>query len=811
MKKIVYAGLALGLMTVVSCQKELTEGQMENTVAQITKTMYVEGNEWIPEADTRTAYEPGVGIDWTGNETFAIYYGDPDKAATATSENKYMQKATDVTALGGGKYSFKHEDLGISAYDYSVIVPDIATTGLQGAGKSATFKLSPVQTPGANTYDPNYDILFGQGAFGVAPAEELEITKFKRVTAPLRLSLSDGAGVIGDEKIHAATISFSQAAAGQNGFAGTLYLNFGYEYEDCKVNSFTAPSRLTVTVTTETKTVSRTITLASAASIQADILNNLAFDISGEGYTVENTIYQDFTYLQKGNLPTSFMASDGKAYTWSFTNCQVAYDTYNGLLPNGLRSNKAKATITLPDIPGKDIVKIRLYAYPNNGQTKNTITLNGGSAYEFNSYADNTFTGNSGILEIDVPEDQIGKSLVLTTGESNFTAFSAMSFVVEDNGEEIPEVEDNDYYSLYESGETIVIDGEEYNIATHGTPILHEDINALTFDDIKSKGVHFIDNSGQSEEKVLTGTALANETVLIGRYKNSQPILRFLKQDGNPGQISIRSKVVFKNIHVVSNHGTSMFCNSGAKETAEMSLVLDDCTLTCEEKCPAVIMENHTTASFESVVVNNCIIEYAKANSNVFAYPTSKVTEGTTIPEKTVFTGKNISIKNCVVYAKTQMNGGLVSLGTNNYHSNSTDIDILLENNTLYNISASNTVARAYIAKSLTVKNNVAYYIGSAKSYLTAIYDTANFPASNAVISGNYLYTDYVENTNFWSLVHTGSFKTPAPSGNFLHSDAIGCISTDAVNLETGYIPVNTSVVTNGAGADYDTKYWVVK
>ena len=191
MKKIVYAGLALGLMTVVSCQKELTEGQMENTVAQITKTMYVEGNEWIPEADTRTAYEPGVGIDWTGNETFAIYYGDPDKAATATSENKYMQKATDVTALGGGKYSFKHEDLGISAYDYSVIVPDIATTGLQGAGKSATFKLSPVQTPGANTYDPNYDILFGQGAFGVAPAEELEITKFKRVTAPLRLSLSD--------------------------------------------------------------------------------------------------------------------------------------------------------------------------------------------------------------------------------------------------------------------------------------------------------------------------------------------------------------------------------------------------------------------------------------------------------------------------------------------------------------------------------------------------------------------------------------------------------------------------------------------
>ena len=840
MKKMIFAGLALGLVTMVSCQKELTENSIGTAVPQITKTVYVEGNRWLPDTGTRTAYMPGPGVDWTGNETFAIYYGDPDKAATATSENKYMQKATDVTALGGGKYSFKHEDLGISAYDYSVIVPDIATTGLQGAGKSATFKLSPVQTPGANTYDPNYDILFGQGAFGIAPAEELEITRFKRVTAPLRLSLTDGAGVIGDEKIYAATVSFSQDADGRNGFAGTLFLNFGYEYEDCMVNSITAPSatvtavyadglaksgdsypvwysvhpavfaaggELTVTVTTGTKTISRTVVMASEASIQADILNDLSFDISGEGYTEAESLYWDFTALE--SLSSQLTASDGNQYGWGLTGCSIWNgNDPSGKLPSALRANAGKGQITLPSVAGKQISKIRLYAHPNNTTSDNTISLNGAAGLNFNSYAVNTDTGNSGVLEITVPEDQYGQPLILTAG-SKFAAFDgiALEFI---EGAELPEADENDYYSLYNAGQSITIAGVEYNIATHGAPVLHEDINALTFDDIKSGGIHFIDNSGQTETQVLTGTALANESIIIGRYRNSQPELRFLKKDGAPGQLSIRSNVVFKNIHVISNHGTSMFCNSGAEGT-EMSLVLDDCTLTCENNCPAVVVENHLTASFESVTVNNCVIEYSKANSNVFGYPTSKIVEGTSTPEKTVFTGKNITVRNSVVYSKSQINAGIVSLGTNGYHSNSANIDIVVENNTLYNIAAPNTVARAYIAKSLTVKNNVAYYIGSAKSYLTAIYDTANFPASNAVISGNYLYTDYVENTNFWALVHTGSFKNPTPSGNFLHNDATGCILTDAVDLETGYFPINTSVVTNGAGADYDTKYWIRK
>ena len=828
MKKIVYAGLALGLMTVVSCQKELTEGQMENTVAQITKTMYVEGNEWIPEADTRTAYEPGVGIDWTGNETFAIYYGDPDKAATATTEDKYMNKATDVTALGSGKYSFKHDDLGIEAYNYSVIVPDITTTGLQGSGMSATFKLSPVQTPGANTYDPNYDILFGQGAFGVAPAEELEITKFKRVTAPLRLSLSDGAGVIGDEKIHAATIRFSQAAAGQNGFAGTLYLNFGYEYEDCKVNSLTAPSssvtavyaeglakngsiwpvwysvhpatfdaggELTVTVTTETKTVSRTITLASAASIQADILNNLAFDISGEGYVETESLYWNFTELS-GTLSAQQTASDGNPYNWGFESCQIWNgNDASGILPSSLRANANDGQITLPTIAGKQISKIRLYAHPNNTTSDNTISLNGAAGLNFNSYAVNTDTGNSGVLEITVPEDQYGQPLILTAG-SNFAAFDGIGVELVE-GAALPEADENDYYDLFTKGYDIEINGEVYNNSGYtarlvkATELKQSDLQA----DATTAGILFIDLEGQTSaiETKAMAPGNAEKVVIVGRYKDSQPMLKLV-------QYNLRTDAVFKNMHLESGNDTYLVRTNSGYESG--SITFDDCTLDMTTS-RYVAYDQALTYSFTGIFINNSIIEFnslATNNPSIFAFSTS------TTSVKTVFGPTDISITNSVIYSATAIQAYIVNMGDGNQDKYDTyNANLNVSNNTFYNIWQKNILVRGQVFQNFTVDKNVAGYVSgdvpNATSYLACAYKSA----SASSISGNYLYSG-VEAAP-WTVVH-GKSAIEAGADNV--SDAAVAPFTSE-NIETGYFPINTSVVTNGAGADYDTKYWVVK
>lgn len=828
MKKMIFAGLALGLVTMVSCQKELTENSIGTAVPQITKTVYVEGNRWLPDTGTRTAYMPGTGVDWTGNETFAIYYGDPDKAATATSENKYMQKATDVTALGGGKYSFKHEDLGISAYDYSVIVPDIATTGLQGAGKSATFKLSPVQTPGANTYDPNYDILFGQGAFGVAPAEELEITKFKRVTAPLRLSLSDGAGVIGDEKIHAATISFSQAAAGQNGFAGTLYLNFGYEYEDCKVNSFTAPSssvtavyaeglskdgsiwpvwysvhpatfdaggELTVTVTTETKTVSRTITLASAASIQADILNNLAFDISGEGYVETESLYWNFTELS-GTLSAQQTASDGNPYNWGFESCQIWNgNDASGILPSSLRANANDGQITLPTIAGKQISKIRLYAHPNNTTSGNTISLNGAAGLNFNSYAVNTDTGNSGVLEITVPEDQYGQPLILTAG-SKFAAFDGIGVELVESAA-LPEADENDYYDLFTKGYDIEINGEVYNNSGYtarlikATELEQSDLQA----DATTAGILFIDPEGQTSalETKAMAPGNAEKVVIIGRYKDSQPMLKLV-------QYNLRTDAVFKNMHLESGNETYLVRTNSGYESG--SITFDDCTLDMTTS-RYVAYDQALTYSFTGVFINNSIIEFnslATNNPSIFAFSTS------TSSVKTVFGPTDISITNSVIYSAAAIQAYIVNMGDGSQDKYDTyNANLNVSNNTFYNIWQKNILVRGQVFQNFTVDKNVAGYVSgdvpNAISYLACAYKSA----AASSISGNYLYSG-VEAAP-WTVVH-GKSAIEAGADNV--NDAAAAPFTSE-NTETGYFPINTSVVTNGAGADYDTKYWVVK
>ena len=830
MKKIVYAGLALGLMTVVSCQKELTEGQMENTVAQITKTMYVEGNEWIPEADTRTAYEPGVGIDWTGNETFAIYYGNSaDSDATKENGKKYMQLASDVKTLGNGLYSFSHPEIeGAQTYDYSVITPSIVTTGVQGQGLSATFKLSPVQTPGANTYDPNYDILFGQGAFGVAPAEELEITKFKRVTAPLRLSLSDGAGVIGDEKIHAATISFSQAAAGLNGFAGTLYLNFGYEYEDCKVNSFTAPSssvtavyaeglskdgsiwpvwysvhpatfdaggELTVTVTTETKTVSRTITLASAASIQADILNNLAFDISGEGYTETESLYWNFTELS-GSLSTQLTASDGNPYNWGFESCQIWNgNDASGILPSSLRANANDGQITLPTIAGKQISKIRLYAHPSNTTSDNTISLNGAAGLNFNSYAVNTDTGNSGVLEITVPEDQYGQPLILTAG-SNFAAFDGIGVELVE-GAALPEADENDYYDLFTKGYDIEINGEVYNNSGYtarlvkATELKQSDLQA----DATTAGILFIDPEGQTSaiETKAMAPGNAEKVVIVGRYKDSQPMLKLV-------QYNLRTDAVFKNMHLESGNDTYLVRTNSGYESG--SITFDDCTLDMTTS-RYVAYDQALTYSFTGIFINNSIIEFnslATNNPSIFAFSTS------TTSVKTVFGPTDISITNSVIYSATAIQAYIVNMGDGNQDKYDTyNANLNVSNNTFYNIWQKNILIRGQVFQNFTVDKNVAGYVSgdvpNATSYLACAYKSA----AASSISGNYLYSG-VE-TAPWTVVH-GKSVIEAGADNV--NDAATAPFTSE-NTETGYFPINTSVVTNGAGADYDTKYWVVK
>ena len=110
--------------------------------------------------------------------------------------------------------------------------------------------------------------------------------------------------------------------------------------------------------------------------------------------------------------------------------------------------------------------------------------------------------------------------------------------------------------------------------------------------------------------------------------------------------------------------------------------------------------------------------------------------------------------------------------------------------------------------ESFHVDNNVASYYQlpsnqtNGASYLACVYKSAG----TSSISGNYLYTEAGEGCQ-WTIVHSKSV-VEAGDGNSRNPEAKPYASEDVAQ---GYFPIDESVVTNGAGADYDTKYWVQK
>ena len=390
------------------------------------------------------------------------------------------------------------------------------------------------------------------------------------------------------------------------------------------------------------------------------------------------------------------------------------------------------------------------------------------------------------------------QNIVLTS--TGNTVLSGIALEIEQDGE-VPAIDETDYYSLYTNGRSIEINGVEYNIADGREAVL-VNLADLEIDHLNTDGMIFIDNAGFEGAKEMNGRYLTPDVdnVIIGRYATSQPRISF-----GSNQFTIRRDAVLKNLNISSTNGQAIISNTGAD--GPFSLTIEDCTLSTTGQ--GIIRDGHATTTFANIYIINSIIEFpAGINTNVYTFSFSA--------NKTDMAIKSVKVVNNVIYAPEEFNLGVVNIGYNAEigQTLTDDVDIEVSDNTLYNATATNVIARAYHAKSLVVNDNVAYNTSvNKRSYLTALYDD-QFTCSNIEILGNYLYTPYVDEgtdgiRNYWGLRNRGSY-TVDNSRNTLNEDASEeCILTDQVNLETGYIPVNTNVVTNGAGADLSTKLWL--
>lgn len=487
MKKCFYpAALMLMTAALFSCQKDdmLGADTPEAAESKITRTFVAESSDWTaPEA--RTSYD-GQQVSLTGDEKIAVFFRYKDADETLSKLYGVSGKNNPELAepQGDGTYSFTHAAIdGAKSYSYYFIMPyQQATVQLNTTGASAWVKLSPVQFPAKDSFDPGFDVLIGRPQLDV-PVEEsaknFTVKGFKRMFAPFRLLVKDNAGELGSEKIRTATLSFSQTPvqAARQTLVGCFYIGLGDTYETTVFNSvekntmgnavtalfpegqeivsgegypvwydvnavkFAAGTEVTLTVSTDTRTYSRTVALPSEQEVIVNRLNRLSFDLTGTGATKQQSVTQDFT---TASLPDAnggartLTASDGGSYEWTFAaGAKAAYpytgDSGKSTHPHALRLNNG--SVTLPAIPGKRITEVRVFTHVASATSSaSLISLKDDSdtviaSGEYNYY---TLAATGGMLSLKVPESNRSQALTLA-GDSSANLVTAVTLMLEDD------------------------------------------------------------------------------------------------------------------------------------------------------------------------------------------------------------------------------------------------------------------------------------------------------------------------------------------------------------------------------------------
>ena len=469
MKKTIITTLALTPLFVlsssfVSCQKVYEEGQVvPKTISRIVSV----STECADIPEVKSLYEGGVGVHLTNKEYMSVYYAANDGDRTLSGLSTQILGTPD----GNGNWTFSHSAIsGAESYDYAFVLPYTSKNELPGNKKQVKLRLYCVQYPSATSFDPNMDFLIGKARFGESQASAVEAVSFKRLFAPVKLELSDEANVLGTEKIHAVSFALDKTATKNDALVGMAYVDLGEDYDAAKIGQFAtdknnsvssenfgnsvtalnaagiektggvynvwyimnpseipAGTSLTVTVTSDTKTITRTVTLPSVAVVK-DKINVIPFNISGSGCVVETSAYCDFSVASavSNDDPTASLsdltASDGTT-PLSAVGCTVWKDNGKSQYPQALRvayDNGTKGVITINPASGKTVSRVRVYTHPVIGFNSSKLELNAdGAALATEDVVYAGVSANAGFIDFVVPEEKSGSSLTVSRKDAN--------------------------------------------------------------------------------------------------------------------------------------------------------------------------------------------------------------------------------------------------------------------------------------------------------------------------------------------------------------------------------------------------------
>ena len=453
----------------VSCQKENINSPTEPEKS-IQKTITIADTPWTGDAETRSFYEEGVGVHLNKLENMSVYYWKHiDDATTAPTEqsplytlltNDDKKNITGATANTAGTWTFSHPVIeGADSYNYFFVIPHASTNALNGKKTGHSFWLASIQSPeilnkfkgcesSPLSFDPMMDCHIGQAQYGVGIATGMSDIHFKRIFTPLKLTITDSQNVLEGAPVYTVTLKSNAVATQTQTLTGICYFKHSDKFEDAKLSSIDKASvgngvstiyqkpiakdgdfyttwfivnptklpagDLTVSVTTATKTITRTVS-SQGLEIKDGTINKLTFDISGTEYSVysvEQSDYYNFNLDDVKNLPTLKGSNFGKT-PWTHTQCGLLKDVGNSKYNNALKISKG-SVLTYNAIEGKKLSRVRFYGHPRAQTKQNTATIvvkSGENEIGTISMRYGEFGKNGGYGEIIIPDEYSASNL----------------------------------------------------------------------------------------------------------------------------------------------------------------------------------------------------------------------------------------------------------------------------------------------------------------------------------------------------------------------------------------------------------------
>lgn len=453
----------------VSCQKENINSPTEPEKS-IQKTITIADTPWTGDAETRSFYEEGVGVHLNKLENMSVYYWKHiDDATTAPTEqsplytlltNDDKKNITGATANTAGTWTFSHPVIeGADSYNYFFVIPHTSMNVLNGKKTGHSFRLASVQSPeilnkfngcesSPLSFDPMLDCHIGQAQYGVGIATGMSDIHFKRIFTPLKLTITDSQNVLEGAPVYTVTLKSNAVATQTQTLTGICYFKHSDKFEDAKLSSIDKESvgngvstiyqkpiakdgdfyttwfivnptklpagDLTVSVTTATKTITRTVS-SQGLEIKDGTINKLTFDISGTEYSVysvEQSDYYNFNLDDVKNLPTLKGSNFGKT-PWTHTQCGLLKDVGNSKYNNALKISKG-SVLTYNAIEGKKLSRVRFYGHPRAQTKQNTATIvvkSGDNEIGTISMRYGEFSKNGGYSEIVIPNEYSASNL----------------------------------------------------------------------------------------------------------------------------------------------------------------------------------------------------------------------------------------------------------------------------------------------------------------------------------------------------------------------------------------------------------------